>query len=85
MRMQKLSNLMIPTFAFCVIAFTLETQPARAVEEEPEIGLPENYYEFKWGDAKFIVLDPFRHTTTRNRGEGSGGSWYWTLGEHQSQ
>ena len=47
---------------------------------EPEIGLPENYYQFEWGDCQFIVLDPFRHTTTRG---GSGDNWYWTLGEHQ--
>jgi len=49
---------------------------------EPEIGLPENYYQFEWGDCQFIVLDPFRHTTTRSRG-GTGDNWYWTLGEHQ--
>ena len=49
---------------------------------EREIGLPENYYQFEWGDCQFIVLDPFRHTTTRGRG-GSGDNWYWTLGEHQ--
>ena len=51
---------------------------------EPEIGLPENYYQFEWGDCQFIVLDPFRHTTTRSRG-GTGDNWYWTLGEHQYQ
>jgi len=51
---------------------------------EREVGLPENYYQFEWGDAQFIVLDPFRHTTTRNRGGGgNSGNWYWTLGEHQ--
>ena len=49
---------------------------------EPEVGLPENYYQFEWGDCQFIVLDPFRHTTTRNRGGGSD-NWHWTLGEHQ--
>ncbi|MCA9139019.1 MAG: metallophosphoesterase, partial [Planctomycetales bacterium] len=42
---------------------------------EPEIGLPENYYQFEWGDAQFIVLDPFRHTTTRSRG-GDSDNWY---------
>ena len=53
-------------------------------QREREIGLPENYYQFEWGDCQFIVLDPFRHTTTRGRG-GSGDNWYWTLGEHQYQ
>ena len=51
-------------------------------QSEPQIGLPENYYQFEWGDCQFIVLDPFRHTTTRTRG-GSSGNWYWTLGEQQ--
>ncbi|TWT86217.1 metallophosphoesterase [Neorhodopirellula pilleata] len=51
---------------------------------EPEVGLPENYYQFEWGDAQFIVLDPFRHTTTRSRGEDSD-NWNWTLGENQYQ
>lgn len=51
---------------------------------EREVGLPENYYQFEWGDAQFIVLDPFRHTTTRSRG-GNSDNWYWTLGEHQYQ
>lgn len=53
---------------------------------EREVGLPENYYQFEWGGAQFIVLDPFRHTTTRNRaGGGNRGNWYWTLGEQQYQ
>lgn len=51
-------------------------------QREVEVGLPENYYQFEWGDAQFIVLDPFRHTTTRTRG-GSSDNWYWTLGGHQ--
>ncbi|EMI42438.1 calcineurin-like phosphoesterase [Rhodopirellula sp. SWK7] len=55
------------------------------VKREREVGLPENYYEFEWGDCQFIVLDPFRHTTTRNRGNSSAGNWYWTLGEDQYQ
>ena len=49
---------------------------------ERDVGLPENYYQFEWGNAQFIVLDPFRHTTTRSRG-GNSDNWYWTLGEHQ--
>ncbi|NUQ51749.1 MAG: metallophosphoesterase [Phycisphaerales bacterium] len=32
-----------------------------------------NYYEFTWGDAQFIVLDPFWFTTNRPRGGGGGG------------
>lgn len=57
-----------------------------------------NYYEFTWGDAQFIVLDPFWFTTTRPRGGGGGGpgrdkkdadiagtdeNWSRTLGKDQ--
>lgn len=55
-------------------------------QKEPEVGLPENYYQFEWGNSQFIVLDPFRHTTRRSRGnDASGGNWNWTLGERQYQ
>lgn len=47
--------------------------------KETRVGFPENYYEFEWGDAQFIVLDPFRHTVTRGKND----NWYWTLGEAQ--
>ncbi len=56
--------------------------------QEPMIGYPENYYAWQWGDAQFIVLDPYRYTQGRRRG-GRGGqvtedsNWYWTLGEDQ--
>ena len=49
-------------------------------QSEPEVGLPQNYYQWKWGDAQFIVLDPFRYTTQRSR---DGNNWSWTLGEKQ--
>lgn len=61
-------------------------------QKESDIGLPENYYAWMWGDAQFIVLDPYRYTTSKRRGGGGqkGGSnasamsnWYWTLGEDQ--
>ena len=32
-----------------------------------------NYYAFEWGDALFIVLDPYWSTTDRIRGGGGGG------------
>lgn len=51
-------------------------------QQEQNVGLPENYFEFEWGDAQFIVLDPFRYTTTRSRG-GDSSNWYWTLGKQQ--
>ena len=44
--------------------------------EEPLVGLPENYYAWEWGDALFIVLDPYRYTPVDN-------PWDRTLGEKQ--
>jgi uncharacterized repeat protein (TIGR02543 family) len=55
--------------------------------------LHEDYYSWQWGDALFIVLDPFWYTTTKpflgNTGggegsdTGSGDRWDWTLGVKQ--
>jgi len=47
---------------------------------EPVVGLPQNYYQWSWGDAQCIVLDPFRATTGRSR---DGDGWAFTLGEEQ--
>jgi hypothetical protein len=60
-----------------------------------EIGgdcLREDYYAWSWGDALFIVLDPFQYTMELPynplAGEGSddqwtGDQWSWTLGKQQ--
>jgi hypothetical protein len=54
--------------------------------------LREDYYAWTWGDALFVVIDPFQYTMTNpygaSAGEGSddpasGDSWNWTLGEQQ--
>jgi hypothetical protein len=57
--------------------------------------LLENYYAWNWGDALFIVLDPFWYTTRKamntpstygggeDTGAGSGDRWDWTLGDAQ--
>ncbi len=45
------------------------------------VGLSEDYYAFEWGDALFIVLDPYWYTTTKP-GK-SGDNWDWTLGDQQ--
>ncbi len=37
-------------------------------------GVGSNYYAFEWGDALFIVLDPYWSTTERIRGGGDGGN-----------
>lgn len=55
-------------------------------QKEPNIGYPENYYAWEWGDAQFIVLDPFRYTLRRRGGNSAGGdNWNWTLGAEQYQ
>ena len=56
------------------------------------VGLRENYYAWEWGDALFVVLDPYWYTKTKphpyppNGGDpGSGDNWDWTLGDEQYQ
>ena len=54
----------------------------------------EDYYAWEWGDALFVVLDPFQYTMTKpygtvaGSGEDadeavSGDQWNWTLGQQQ--
>jgi hypothetical protein len=52
----------------------------------------EDYYAWTWGDALFVVIDPFQYTMTNpygaSAGEGSddpasGDGWNWTLGLQQ--
>jgi hypothetical protein len=55
--------------------------------------LREDYYAWRWGDALFVVIDPYWYTTTKpftgttGGGEssdvGSGNRWDWTLGLQQ--
>jgi hypothetical protein len=55
--------------------------------------LREDYYAWAWGDALFVVIDPYWYTTTKpytgNTGggessdPGSGDRWDWTLGLQQ--
>lgn len=48
---------------------------------EPIIGVRDGYYAWEWGDALFVVLDPFWYTTSKPRPGGDG--WGWTLGKAQ--
>ncbi|MEI8037835.1 MAG: sulfatase-like hydrolase/transferase [Verrucomicrobiota bacterium] len=45
------------------------------------LGLLEDYYAWEWGDALFIVLDPFWNTT-ENPNQAND-AWKWTLGKPQ--
>ncbi|MFN2174032.1 MAG: dockerin type I domain-containing protein, partial [Candidatus Promineifilaceae bacterium] len=54
-------------------------------------GYREDYYAWEWGDALFVVLDPFQYTMTKpyendpfNENETeTGDQWDWTLGIDQ--
>jgi hypothetical protein len=51
-------------------------------------GLREDYYAWEWGDALFVVLDPFWNTKRRPHRTGGGygpslDGWDWTLGKSQ--
>lgn len=47
-------------------------------------GLPENYYSWQWGDALFVVLDPYWNTAICPYDEDLGDdNWRWTLGYDQ--
>jgi len=48
---------------------------------KPPGALLENYYAWEWGDALFVVLDPYRYSL-RQRG-GGGDGWAWSLGRGQ--
>lgn len=44
------------------------------------VGRRENYYRFEWGDALFIVIDPYWYTKPK---PDSLNGWRWTLGKDQ--
>jgi predicted phosphodiesterase len=44
-------------------------------------GMLEDYYAWGWGDALFVVLDPFWYTRSRPNQDDDG--WRWTLGAEQ--
>jgi hypothetical protein len=47
----------------------------------PDFGYREDYYAWEWGDALFVVIDPF--WTTRKKPTKYENAWYWTLGKTQ--
>ena len=44
--------------------------------------LLENYYAWEWGDALFVVLDPFNNTLA-NPNSNPSDNWRWSLGKAQ--
>ncbi|MHC4175377.1 MAG: metallophosphoesterase family protein, partial [Planctomycetota bacterium] len=49
--------------------------------EEEFVGLRQNYYAWHWGDALFVVLDPYWYT--QRKGGNKSDNWDRTLGEEQ--
>jgi len=43
----------------------------------------DGYYAWTWGDALFIVLDPFWYTTDKPKPDDLNRNWGWTLGKEQ--
>jgi PKD repeat protein len=49
--------------------------------EEPFVGKRASWYSWSWGDALFVVLDPYWYTNTKSNNDG----WVYTLGDKQYQ
>jgi len=47
--------------------------------EEPFVGLRQDYYAWEWGNALFVVLDPYWYTMVKSATD----NWTVTLGERQ--
>ena len=58
-----------------------DTFYSSAAPDEKFCGTVRSYYAWTWGDALFVVIDPYRYAA-RNSGRNSGG-WGFTLGETQ--
>lgn len=50
-------------------------------KKEPVVGYRQAYYAWNWGDALFVVLDPYWYKN--NPPEQGGGPWNLTLGKEQ--
>ncbi len=61
-------------------AFYAGSRETRQVAGKDE--LLENYYAWEWGEALFVVLDPFGNTT-QNPNSNPPDNWRWTLGRTQ--
>jgi phosphodiesterase/alkaline phosphatase D-like protein len=51
---------------------------------DPVLGrVRDGYYAWTWGDALFIVLDPYWYTTKKPQPGDLNNNWNWTLGKEQ--
>lgn len=51
--------------------------------EDRLVGRRQNYYAFEWGDALFVMIDPFTYTMTKPTRYTDADMWNWTLGSDQ--
>jgi phosphodiesterase/alkaline phosphatase D-like protein len=51
--------------------------------EETFIGKRTGYYSWEWGDALFVVLDPYWYTISNPKQGTESENWKWTLGLDQ--
>ena len=51
------------------------------LQQEPFVGERGSWYSWHWGNALFVVLDPYWYTKTKTNTDG----WVYTLGERQYQ
>jgi len=52
-------------------------------KEEPFTGQRQSYYSWEWGDALFVVLDPYWYTATNPKQGAEADNCKWTLGFDQ--
>ena len=59
------------------------------IDQLSYVGLREDYYAWEWGDALFVVLDPYWYSVKKPHDHkphnlpGTHNGWDWTLGEEQ--
>ncbi len=53
-----------------------------SLSQDPIVGLHENYYSWSWGNALFVVLDPYTYSNDFKR---TGTMWDSTIGNEQYQ
>ena len=54
-----------------------------STQDEPFVGQRQSYYSWEWGDALFVVLDPYWYTATNPKQGAEADNWKWTLGLDQ--
>ena len=55
-----------------------------ATATDPTLGgVRDGYYAWTWGDALFVVLDPFWYTAPKPSNSVTDDNWKWTLGRAQ--